>query len=496
MAYQTQQAYKRSLAGSVGAGISSILNAQGRTYYILEHKVSSLYHKAGESQRIIVDQIELGRDSKCQVRFDENFGTVSRRHAAIVRNGNNWKLIQLSQTNQTFLNGHPIESEWYLQNGDEIQLAVNGPKLGFIVPQGEKSFVKSIGLTARLNLFGQQALRPYKTAIAILSSVLVLAVAGLVGWNINTQIEYNKTIRNIQLEAEKIQNEATAKNDSLMIAVVEQNKVASSLKESLNKLQARVSGTDKDISVHTPTVSSIKGVEMNQCLPYVYYVRANKLVLTFQGETKEIDGDWSGTGFLLEGGKFVTARHVVEPWFFPSSEQDMFLNVIAHNGGDIVAYFTAYSPNGDQFHFTSKQVQCDRSSDETKFDQGYTFKFAQFDGSDWATFLVANGKKGLPFNKSLSKDLKTKNDLTILGYPHGYGAHSPSDITPIYGNAVVAKDGLEHGMILTTDRNFEHGNSGGPVFHTDNSGGLVVIGIISAGEGSSLGFIVPIASIR
>ena len=88
--------YKRTIAGSVGAGMGAIFNASGRSYYILEHKTESKYHHAGESQKIIVDQIELGRDSSCQVRFDESFETVSRRHAAIVKEGNDYKLDRKS----------------------------------------------------------------------------------------------------------------------------------------------------------------------------------------------------------------------------------------------------------------------------------------------------------------------------------------------------------------------------------------------------------------
>ncbi len=86
----------------------SVFGGSGRKYYILEHKVSSQYHRAGETQEIIVDQIEIGRDSRCQVRFDESFSTVSRRHAAIVKSGDGWKLVQLSTTNKTFLNGVPV----------------------------------------------------------------------------------------------------------------------------------------------------------------------------------------------------------------------------------------------------------------------------------------------------------------------------------------------------------------------------------------------------
>lgn len=147
MVGHTTKPYKNTLSGSVGAGMGSIFAPGGKKYYILEHKVSSKYHRAGECQEIIVDNITLGRDSHCQVRFDESFKTVSRRHAAIVKDGDMWKLVQISQTNSTFLNGRPIKTEWYLQNGDEIQLSVNGPKLGFIIPTGKKSTVGSIGLT-------------------------------------------------------------------------------------------------------------------------------------------------------------------------------------------------------------------------------------------------------------------------------------------------------------------------------------------------------------
>ena len=108
--------YKRTLRGSVMAGVGALVNGDGRRYYILEHKDASKYHKAGESQKIIIDQIELGRDSSCQVRYDDSFPTVSRRHAAIVKDGEGWKLVQLSQTNTTFLNGQPVATEWYLQN--------------------------------------------------------------------------------------------------------------------------------------------------------------------------------------------------------------------------------------------------------------------------------------------------------------------------------------------------------------------------------------------
>ena len=78
--------YKRTMRGTMGAGASALFNGNGRRFYVLEHRDASKYHKAGESQKIIVDQVELGRQPDCQVRFDdETWDIVSRRHAAIVR---------------------------------------------------------------------------------------------------------------------------------------------------------------------------------------------------------------------------------------------------------------------------------------------------------------------------------------------------------------------------------------------------------------------------
>ena len=191
---ETQNSYKRTVAGSVGAGVGAIFNGSGRSYYILEHKTSSKYHTAGESQKIIIDQIELGRDASCQVRFDESFETVSRKHAAIVRDGKNWQLIHLSNSNPTLVNGRPIQGSYYLQSGDEIQLSVGGPRLGFIQPQGKQGLTSSIKLTERMNLFRQQALRPYRRAIWALSALLIAAIIGFGGWNYKLSLD-NQALR-------------------------------------------------------------------------------------------------------------------------------------------------------------------------------------------------------------------------------------------------------------------------------------------------------------
>ena len=228
--------YKRTVAGSVGAGLGAIFNASGRTYYILEHKTNSKYHQAGESQKIIVDQVEMGRDSSCQVRFDESFETVSRKHAAIVRDGSNWKLIPLSSTNATLVNGQPITGERVLNSGDEIRLSSQGPVLGFILPQGAQSLVKSIGLTERMNLFRKQALRPYKTAIWCLFAVLIIAVGALVAWNLYQAKNYEQKLADMQFEQELIADEMMAKDAEI-----------SALKGKINNAETRARMTAEEV---------------------------------------------------------------------------------------------------------------------------------------------------------------------------------------------------------------------------------------------------------
>ena len=494
---QPTQTYKRSLAGSVGAGLSSVFNAGGRTYYILEHKVSSQYHRAGEAQEIIVDQIEIGRDPKCQVQFDENFKTVSRRHAAIVRDGENWKLVQLSNTNQTFLNGHPVANEWYLQNGDEIQLSVNGPKLGFIVPTGNKSKTGSIALSRRLSLFRQQALKPYKTAMAVMATLIVLLIAGGITFGV---MDHKQDVATAALH----QSQIDAANEQLQAAIAASEQQQEQIKK-MQKDYANLQKKLKDIDSPSATNANKRVSSSNTtnktiaaCEPSVYFVLMRKIVLTYEGQTKTFENVGAGTGFLLNDGRFITARHVVEPWMYPTNENDevnLLCNAIAHNGGKVVCHLEAYSPTGKKLTFQSTNARINRSSDNSQVIDGVRFVTASLDASDYAYFRT-NETGGLSYDNALSRRLPVQAKLTVLGYPMGIGANSPTDIHPIYSEAVVAREGLQNGLILTTATTFEHGNSGGPVFATTTDGELIVVGIVSAGAGRSTGFVVPIASIQ
>lgn len=374
------QNYKRTLAGSVGAGMGALMGASGRTYFILEHKTSSKYHQAGESQKIIVDQVELGRDASCQVRFDESFETVSRKHAAIVRDGENWKLIHLSHSNPTLVNGHPINESYYLQTGDEIQLSVGGPRLGFIVPQGRQALTSSIGLTERMSLFRKQALRPYKTALTIMGIVFVLAVTGLAAWNyslgVKNDILAQKTeeqelqlkgyqvqldslgAERASLEAQQRELEAKLRNsdgntealkaqltnvngqlsrvnasfykvksdlDNLSNSIVAENTENSKLNNAINDVNSRLpepqSNEDTDIADEQDNNAS---GDLKDYYDYIYTIKVDRIEIEYNG-TKfdpgiQVSDIICGTGFMLSNGMFVTDRQNVEPWIYSNTE--------------------------------------------------------------------------------------------------------------------------------------------------------------------------------
>lgn len=487
MASRTTKAYKKTLSGSIGAGMGSLFAPGGKKYYILEHKVTSKYHRAGESQEIIVDNIELGRDSHCQVRFDETFRTVSRRHAAIVKDGEMWKLVQLSQTNTTFLNGRPVKSEWYLQNGDEIQLAVNGPKMGFIVPTGKKSTVGSIGLTRRLSLFRQQALRPYKTAITVLSCVLVLAVAGLGYWNFSLHgdlTEQGKVLAK-EIDANKSNK---AKADSLANELVANNKKMKDYEDRIAEMSKKVAAANSRAAAAyqraaSSTPSGVSG-DLSGVSKHTYFCYMGLFI-----NDKQIMGA-SGTAFLLNDGRLVTAQHCVNPYFFvdTNDETSLQLNAImVQNPKAITCRFIAVSPTGDRIEKTFHPDACPfnmKYSLETLGTiavqgQQYAIKMANFSSqNDWATLRV--GKSGgLAFDAAKSTSLPINTHLNILGFPKGVGAENINKVSPINSESSVAREGLDtDGCILLSNSETDHGNSGGPVF-AKFGGDYVVVGILT-----------------
>ena len=534
MANQTVKTYKKTLSGSIGAGMGSLFAPGGRKYYILEHKVTSKYHRAGEAQQIIVDNIELGRDSHCQVRFDDRFPTVSRHHAAIVKDGDGWKLVQISKTNSTLLNGTPVQTEWYLQNGDEIQLSKNGPKLGFIIPTGKNSTVGSIGLTRRLSLFRQQALRPYKYAITALSCVLVLAIAGLGTWNYLLRDDLAEQSRKLaeqitqgeksEAEIKKLIKQLDEANEKITAAEKERTDLEAQLKSQT----AKIGKLTKDLAAATGFQSG----ELAATFKSTYYVECYP---TFNNEpiTNPETGDiirWSGTGFLLSNGYFVTAQHMVhvdqinrayvlddngnhiigsdgEP-VIVVHPYDIYnqINAAYYSGSITIKVFCYTQDRNDNFSFeysfnnmkyTVGDVPVRRDAFQDDSGRSYiVYKHSYSNGGDWA-YIKTNKSGGLTYDAQYSMDLPVQTRLSIVGFPTNQGISTDGKINPLVTEAITSRQGLEdNGTIKTSNDNSDHGNSGGPVY-AKKDGKPVVVGILSGatpGDDSMKGRVVPIGA--
>ena len=551
MVQRQTEPYRRSFSGSVGAGMGALMGGAHKQYYVLEHRMSSKYHRAGETQKIIVDQVEMGRDPRCQVRFDDSFTSVSRRHAAIVRDGAGWKLVHLSKVNTTLLNGRPVTDEWYLQNGDEIQLSSNGPRMGFIVPQGDRSMIENINFTERFSLFRQQALKPYKQMMVWMSVVFLLVIGGFIAWSILNQQQAQKTnemlagsIASVSarqdsagVEAQKqLAAVSTQAQNAAQAAIQASQASQTSTSQGISQLRNELVGLKSDLKtvreekaenesarqaaavsepVAAPASASVAPAaggmtSYESCFPYIYYIQLDKVEHTNKkGKTEVINiiRRWAGTGFLLSDGRFVTSRRIIERWYFQVNgnlmDEDMRpLNKAVCNLEKVVAYFTAYSSSGDALTFTSDQFTCDRSADNYTvlrgplggLVKGARLRIAPSNGGkDWAYFQTAK-KGGLKFDPSKSTSLGRGIPLTILGFPAEVGINSASG--PVYGSGVTANSGLDRGDIMTTNTSFEVGGSGAPVFAVSETGEYEVVGLISSMAEGQRGVVVPISAVR
>src|SRR4030067_2004852 len=93
----------------------------------------------GEIQEFTEGKITIGRHPSCHVKFPPEFTSISRNHAEIVREGNQFRLIDRS-ANGTFVNGKKVQ-EIYLKEGDVLMFAEGGPKVSFLTQMKEGQVV-------------------------------------------------------------------------------------------------------------------------------------------------------------------------------------------------------------------------------------------------------------------------------------------------------------------------------------------------------------------
>lgn len=475
-----EKGYRRTVRGAVGAGVSSLLIGGGRRYCVLEHRDASLFHRVGESQKIIIDEVLLGRDAACQVRFDDACATVSRRHAAMVRDGSGggWKIVPLSRTNSTLLNGRSIRTEHRLESGDEIQLSIGGPRMRFVIPEGRQSLVAGIRMTERLDLFRRQALRPYKTALMCLFVFLVAACIGG-GCFITMQSGRVKSL-----------HERVERQHEMFAGAQEKYRRDSAAWADRMKKQGDTAGRS------TVSVSPGDAVtrEIERAKASVYAIVTTVYCEDADGKTYKL-GSTQGTGFVMSDGRFVTARHCVEPWMFDKKLNELYAMTLESGGSRIYAVVNAYNDREtlrlksedfrmDRRHDISTTITVEREGEKKEMESRLAYGTDASLGSDWACCRVRR-KGAIKDGGALSAHLKSGTAVHLLGFPKGLGvADGRKMIEPIYNKLTIARSGLNSARCIMVSQGVEHGNSGGPVF-VEKEGRLYVIGIVSRGDHSS-----------
>ncbi len=215
---------------------------------------------------------------------------------------------------------------------------------------------------------------------------------------------------------------------------------------------------------------------------------------------------WSGTGFLLNDGRFVTAKHCVEGWKFDTVDEHEEIigrlkddthralyvaGLTGYKGVPFTTLIIAQSPS-KELRFTSHQFTCNHR-DEQKEQVGEGLYITQHTSahSDWA-YARTDQCGTIIADEALSVNLPAGARLEVLGYPRG---SSSDNYTCLYGSCQTSGRGLKDGLIFITGRNFEGGNSGGPVFYNHN-GTYKAVGIVSFVSFNTMGGIVPLSNLR
>ena len=393
-----------------------------------------------KTHTIHTDYSEMGRDASCNLHFPEGqqYSMVSRRHTAIKRVDDCWYIVHLSNTNPTLVNGIPLSvpnQEMEIYDGDIIRLSNHGPELKFTISKVEEA-APEMDTATSIEAPTTEPPQTHRSRKWLWLLLPVLAVAAI-AWGV------------ISLKPEKEQ--------------------------------------PKDINA-----------QLADCMAEVYHIKPIKMSFTFRGETETVDLEgirWSGTGFCTSDGRFITARHVVEPWLTGDSEDMFWFNIVASSGGTVRVTYEAISPS-HSFQFSLDDCHRNTSGDsvvsrrtlygakyQDVIPSGTTYDYAWLNRENESTMAVDTTK---------AQSVHMGEKLYILGYP--YGLKGDQD-KPLFSHAEAATSGLTDGVIVTTDTGFEHGNSGGPVM-CEVDGVLKVVGIVTAGIGNSTGIVIPITLIQ
>lgn len=397
--------------------------ADGEGVFSLEVITGSVDLPSGLVIPLEMTRVTVGRDPQCGVQFGEDVPTVSRVHVALEPDQRGVVLRPLSRTNPTLVNGVSVSDPLRLQDGDEVQLSVEGPRLRFRVrsPSGWTPSPGGIRDPGELAPSRRGPRGPW-TRWGAAGGLLLLSV--FVGtWVLGL---------------------GSSRSD--LPGLIEPLKP---YVFALTLEGGEAVSADGSVRLHIPG---------------------------------EAPGAISCTGFILEGGTFITARHCVDAIV----ADDPVLNALEQAGGSITLRFQARNADGSTvLSFTREDLTVDASRDRVEEGRGPRGQQVQqrvanyVNGSDWA-WKALDRDDGIPFDRALSTSLRAGTDLYVLGYSYGETFRQSGNLEPYFSTTSVTLSGLESGMIQVSNPGFDQGNSGGPAFALVG-GRLRAVGLVTAG---------------
>lgn len=483
----------------------AVLGSSKVNSYSLEFLTPAGKYQPGKLETIVVPYIELGRAGTCAVQFHDDTPTVSRKHSAIKREGANLFIENLSDTNPTIVNEKAINGPTQLKNGDEIKLSYEGPKMRF-----HSSGANKVGFTKRINLVAKQAIKPYKAAL--ITIVFLFIAVGVLGYYV---------VRNLTSETQQLTSETKnlkSENEALRISQQQlQKKILRNKSEMEEKMKETITEYESAIIKHKKNIDSLKtninpdeivANALDEVKNSVLYISLKNIRIIFDNEVimdEPQPNDCHCTGFLLDDGRLITARHCVDLYSFAEND----FTVIANNGGMVIYEFVAISPDKSiELVFTNQDVEINRSNDTRKeiTYEGQLVQITQagiYDGTDWAVYRTdLTGQ--IEADNELAENLSLGTILHCLGYTYGSTYQDVEEgLAVLYSKASVAKEGLDNNTIIVSGYSFDHGNSGGPLFVIDKRGKAKAVGIVSAGYADpntsvrtdALGSVIPISNL-
>ena len=243
----------------------------------------------------------------------------------------------------------------------------------------------------------------------------------------------------------------------------------------------------------------------------VYFIVVN-YIGSISGQKFSL-GSCSGTAFLLNDGKLVTARHCISERYDPNLAWN--IEHIKSYGGEVEKEVIVYTPSGSTFTIPgnsfvmnekydievvySKEIEGSAVSRKIKLAfpiNGSKIEQALW-GTDWA-YAEIDRKGSIIANYDLSTKLKAGAEVHMLGYPKAIGFEDGKQrVEAIYNKLSVSRDGLNDANCIMVSSGADHGNSGGPVFALVGNQ-LQVVGIVSRGDSKSEHYnhLIPLANIN